>query len=67
MVCSTDNFDAFNKTLSYACESGYDVYYNSCCSYGMYIFWNTISWLALCGCCVLCIFMMAQRSRQMRA
>lgn len=67
MVCSTDNVDVNDPTKHYACASGYDSYYLSCCNYGMYVFWNTISWIALCGCCVLCIFMMAQRSRQMRA
>ena len=49
------------------CPSGYDSYYNSCCNRSMYVFWNTIAWLFMCGCCVLCLVMMSQRMRQARS
>ena len=45
------------------CPSGYDAYYNSCCNHAMYIFWYSLSWVALCGCCALCIFMWTSRMR----
>ena len=32
------------------CPSGYDAYYNSCCNHAMYIFWYSLSWVALFGC-----------------
>ena len=32
----------------------------------MYVFWNTLVYMVMCGCCCLCIYMMSFRSRSMR-
>ena len=33
----------------------------------MYIFWNVIIWIFLCGCCALCIYMTVKRARRMQS
>jgi hypothetical protein len=48
------------------CPSGYNAYHNSCCSYGLYVFWNVLLWTSFFICCTLCIIAVALRQRRMR-
>ena len=58
--CSTDNTDNSGVVPKPTpCPNGYDQYYNSCCNRQMFVFWNVMLWVAMCGCCMLCIFLMA--------
>ena len=61
--CDTKNVDENGSDT--ACDSGYNVAYNSCCNHQMYVFWRVLSFAGMCGLCVLCILMVTMRSRSM--
>ena len=63
--CSDDNFDYENMKKT-TCTSGYDPQTTACCNRGMYIFWNVIIWIFLCGLCGLCIYMTVSRAKRMQ-
>ena len=63
--CDTSNYDT-EKLKHTTCTSGYDQETGACCSYGMYVFWNVVMWVALCLMCGLCIYSMARRAKERR-
>ena len=60
MTCSYDRVGG--------CSSGYDYYYDHCCSAGMTTFWYIFMWISIALCVCLCCSMMlaAMRRRRMQ-